>query len=346
MTPMRYFISVFIFLPLLSFAQLGGRTGYSFLEVPVAARQAAVGGYNVSILDKDVAMGYSNPALLNDSIDKHVSFTYQPFFADIKKSTLFGARRLKDDKGIVSVGINYFSYGKIDQIDATGTATGIVFNPKELALIAGYAKGLGPFTMGVNMKYVYSSIAGYNASAVMVDFGTLYKHPKEQLTVGLVFKNVGFNLNNYVKGVPVNLPLDIQLGATYKPSHMPLRLSITTHDLTKFDIVYNDPSVNVKVNIDGTVSPIPTTFSDKLLRHFAIGGEFLFTKNIHARFGYNFLMRRELKFQDRAAAAGLSWGFMIRVKKFDIGFTRAYYSVKGGTSFFTLGLNINEWMKK
>lgn len=343
---MRYIISLLIFLPFFSFAQLGGRTGYSFLEVPAAARQAAVGGYNVSIQDRDVAMGYSNPALLNDSIDKHISMTYQPFFADIKKTNLFAARRFKEDKGVVSVGLNYFSYGTIDEIDDRGTATGITFKPHEYALIAGYAKSLGPFSMGVNAKLVHSSINIYSATAFLVDFGTLYKHPKKQLTVGLVFKNVGFNLKNYVKENPVNLPFDIQLGVTYKPEHMPLRLSITTHHLYKFDVAYNDPAINVKVNIDGTVSPITSTFSDKLLRHFVIGGEFLFTKNVHARFGYNFLMRRELRFQDRSAAAGLSWGFMVRVKKFDIGFTRAYYSIKGGTSFFTLGLNINEWMKK
>jgi hypothetical protein len=341
----RFLFFFILFLPFMSQGQLGGRTGYSFLEVPVAARQAAVGGYNVSILDKDVAMGYSNPALLNDSIHKHVSFTYQPFFADIKKSTLFGAYTLKN-KGTLSAGLNYFNYGTIQQTDASGTVTGSVFHPSEFALIAGYARGQGPFSMGVNTKFVYSSLGSYNAAAVMIDFGVLYKHPKEQLTVGLVFKNVGFNLNNYVKNQAVNLPFDIQLGATYKPAHMPLRLSITTHDLYKFNVVYNDPSINVKVNLDGSVTPIGTTFTDKLLRHFVIGGEFLFTKNFHFRFGYNFLMRRELKLQDRSAAAGLSWGFMLRVKKFDVGFTRTYYSIKGGTSYFTLGLNINEWIKK
>ncbi|HSY60581.1 MAG TPA: hypothetical protein VK796_01845, partial [Cytophaga sp.] len=98
---MRFFIYLILLLPFTSLAQLGGRTGYSFLEVPVAARQAAVGGYNVSIRDKDVAMGYSNPALLNDTVHKTVSFTYQPFFADIKKTTLFGAYKLNDDKGTI-----------------------------------------------------------------------------------------------------------------------------------------------------------------------------------------------------------------------------------------------------
>jgi hypothetical protein len=346
MIQMRFLVYLILLLPLTSLAQLGGRTGYSFLEVPVAARQAAVGGYNVSIRDKDVAMGYSNPALLHDTVHKTVSFTYQPFFADIKKTTLFGAYKLNDDKGTVSVGLNYFSYGKIDQIDASGNATGAVFSPNEYAVIVGYAKGQGPFSMGANLKYVHSSIETYNASAVMLDFGALYKHPKQQLTVGLTFKNVGFNLNNYVKGQAVNLPFDIQLGATYKPEHMPLRISVTTHHLYKFDIAYNDPSINVKVNLDGTVTPIESTFTDKLLRHFVIGGELLLTKNVHLRFGYNFLMRRELRLQDRSATAGLSWGFMMRVKKFDIGFTRTYYSIKGGSSFFTLGLNINEWIKK
>jgi hypothetical protein len=346
MIQMRFFLTLIAILPFVVFAQLGGRTGYSFLEVPVAARQAAVGTYNVSILDRDVAMGYSNPALLNDTIDEMVSFTYQPFYADIKKTTLFGAKVLKDNKGVLSAGLNYFSYGQIEEYDASGTATGNVFSPKEYALVLGYARGFGPFSMGANLKFAHSSIETYNASAVLLDFGTLYKHPKQQLTVGLVFKNVGFNIDNYVKGEPVNTPFDIQLGATFKPEHMPVRFSLTTHHLYKFDIVYNDPSINVTVNLDGTVTPNETTFTDKLLRHFAIGTELIFTKNFHARFGYNFLMRRELRLQDKSAASGLSWGFMLRVKKFDIGFTRAYYSIKGGTTYFTLGINIPEWKKK
>jgi len=346
MIQLRFLFLFGAFFPLLSFGQLGGRTGYSFLEVPAAARQAAVGGYNVSILDRDVAMGYSNPALLKDSIHKHASFTYQPFFADIKRTSLFAAYQLKENKGVVSVGINYFNYGTINETDASGNETGSVYRPNEFALIGGYARGLGPFSMGVNAKLVYSSLGSYNASAFMVDFGALYKHPTQQLTVGLVFKNVGFNLNNYVKNDPINLPFDIQLGATFKPEHMPLRLSVTTHHLYKFDFVYNDPSLNVKVNLDGSVTPIETTFTDKMLRHVVIGGELLFTKNFHARFGYNFMMRRELKIQGKGGASGISWGFMLRVKKFDIGFTRAYYTIKGGTTYFTLGLNINEWIKK
>jgi len=346
MTLLRFF---FLFLissfPLITIAQLGGRTGYTFLEVPVSARQAAIGGTNVSVLDRNVAMGYQNPALLNDSIHKHVSFTYQPYFADIKKSTLFGAYSLKK-KGMLSAGLNYFDYGTINETDPSGNATGVVFHPQEYAIIVGYARSQGPFSMGVNGKFVHSSIETYHATAVMVDFGALYKHPKEQLTVGLVFRNVGFNLNNYVKGQQVNLPFDIQLGSTFKPAHMPLRLSLTANHLYTMNVVYNDPSLNVKVNLDGTTSPIPTTISDKILRHFVVGGELIFTKNFHALFGYNFLMRRELKLQSKAGPAGFSWGFMLRVKKFDVSFTRAYYSILGGTSYFTLGLNINEWIKK
>ncbi|MBC7449966.1 MAG: type IX secretion system protein PorQ, partial [Cytophagales bacterium] len=273
------------------------------------------------------------------------SFTYQPFYADIKKSTLFAAIKLKKS-GTVSAGLNYFNYGTINETDASGTETGYIYHPREYALILGYARTQGPFSMGLNTKFVYSSIGLYNAAAILFDLGVLYKHPKQQLTIGFVFKNAGFNLNNYVKGEAVNMPFDVQLGATYKPLHMPLRLSITTQQLNRWNVVYNDPSMNVKINLDGTTTTIQTTFSDNLLRHFVIGGEFLLTKNFHFRFGYNFLMRRELRIQDKSGTAGMSWGFMLRVKKFDIGFTRAYYSAKGGTTYLTLGVNINEWVKK
>ncbi|MCU0417024.1 MAG: type IX secretion system protein PorQ [Cytophagaceae bacterium] len=326
-------------------AQLGGGSGYSFAGMPISARLAGVGGVNVSIRDKDVAMGYSNPALWKDSTHHHVSMTYQPFYGDIKRTTLFTQHNLKKDKGAIGVGLHYLSYGKIDQTDAVGQNQGI-YRANDYCIVLGYANQQGPFYFGVNGKFLHSVLESYGASALALDIGGLFQHPKHQLTIGMTFKNVGIRLSDYVPGDPVRLPFEIQFGATYKPDHMPLRLSLTFQQLQRWDIVYNDPSYNVIQNLDGTTSIKETTFGDQFLRHMVVGGEFILARSVHFRFGYNFLTRRELRLENKSAGAGLSWGFFIRTKKFDFGFSRSYYHIAGGTSYFTLAISIDEWKKK
>ncbi|MDX5347641.1 MAG: hypothetical protein LPJ89_07920, partial [Hymenobacteraceae bacterium] len=54
-------------------AQIGGKQTFRFLSVPTNAKVAAIGGVNVSSMDQDVNMLASNPALLNEKMDKHLS---------------------------------------------------------------------------------------------------------------------------------------------------------------------------------------------------------------------------------------------------------------------------------
>ena len=52
------------------FAQIGGTNTFSFLDLPTAARSTALGGASTAIWDKDVNLGYANPALLNPNSSK------------------------------------------------------------------------------------------------------------------------------------------------------------------------------------------------------------------------------------------------------------------------------------
>jgi hypothetical protein len=53
---------------IVSYAQTGTNV-YPFLNVPVSARQAALGGDAISIRDYDVSFAIANPALLNKDSD-------------------------------------------------------------------------------------------------------------------------------------------------------------------------------------------------------------------------------------------------------------------------------------
>ena len=89
-----------------------------------------------------------------------------------------------------------------------------------------------------------------------------------------------------------------------------------------------------------------TSTTDKALRHFVIGGEFLLSKNFNVRVGYNHLRRRELRTETKAGGAGLSFGAMIRIKNFELNYTRAYYHVSGATNYFTVSTSLSRWLKK
>ena len=99
-------ISIYIFLALCSgtFAQIGGIKTFSFLDLPVPARSNALGGASMAIWDKDVNLGYSNPALLNPNCSKQLSFNYVNYVADLNYGNFLYAQQFKK-YGTFAVGL-------------------------------------------------------------------------------------------------------------------------------------------------------------------------------------------------------------------------------------------------
>jgi len=60
--------------------QTGGQYSFPFLSLDYNARTAATGGYFISIADDDVNQGIANPSLINNQMNKSISFS-QAFLA-------------------------------------------------------------------------------------------------------------------------------------------------------------------------------------------------------------------------------------------------------------------------
>lgn len=327
-----------------TFAQIGGKNAFQFLQLPSSTHTAGLGAENVSVVDRSVGMVWHNPALLSDTMDHQFMATAHPYYAGIFHSHLQYARRISTS-GMWSMGFSYFSYGKMDQTLPDGTVIG-TFSPSEYALSISKSHTVGLFTIGGTLKYAASQIAEYKASGLMVDMGGVFKHPVHDWNIGLVVKNVGFPLKSYTDDQDITMPFDIQLGTTFKPKHLPVRLSLTAQKLYKYDISYYDPSLNTQTTFDGNETKKEDSFLLKGFRHMVIGTEILLGKNFNVRLGYNALIRRELRLESKSGGAGLSWGFMLRIKRFEFSFTRAYYHVAGGTSYIGLVLNTNDLFSK
>ncbi|AHJ98764.1 type IX secretion system protein PorQ [Hymenobacter swuensis] len=325
-------------------AQIGGQQAFSFLNLPTSAKLAGLGGANVSARDADATMLYGNPALLNSEMDGRLALGYVDYLADIKQSTaayVFNTQKA----GRFGVGLTYLSYGNFEQFDVAGNSLG-QFSVNEYALSVADSYTTGVFTIGGTLKLAGSGIAGNHSFAALADVGGLFKHPDQDFTVGLVVRNAGIQLKPYDGADREPMPLDVQLGTSFKPEHLPLRFSFTAHHLQQLDIVYLDPNQRGQLDENGEEVKPKKSLGDKIARHFVVGGELLLSKNLNVRVGYNHLQRRELRLENTAGGAGFSFGVMLRVSQFQLDYTHAGYHASGGANYFTIARNIDSLFKK
>ena len=82
----RFFLSLALILGSLSAVKAQtGHTGYEFMNIPTSAHSAALGGNNVSIIEDDATLLFSNPALLSNVSDKTLNLNYMSYMQSSNK---------------------------------------------------------------------------------------------------------------------------------------------------------------------------------------------------------------------------------------------------------------------
>ena len=271
---------------------------YTFLLNDVGARSAAMAGSFVSMRN-DVNTIFYNPAGLATVIRPQVSFGYLKNLLDINSGYVSYAQDLSDI-GKIGFGINYVNYGTFDETDALANKIG-TFSAGDLDVSVGFATEFEEnLYYGFAGKFIYSSIADVSSSAIAADFGILYFIPgANPMTIGASILNIGTQLNPYLT-TRESLPLDVKVGASIKPEHLPLLLSVDLHELNETQ--------------------------DNLVSHFkmfSIGGEFTMSKELRFRFGYDNERHQDLELGTSSGLAGFSFGggLVLETLRFDYAFT-------------------------
>lgn len=318
-----------------AFAQTGGLNTYSFLSLPANTRVAALGGVLVSHPQADVQMLLSNPALLSASSHQQLGFTYLGLPANIGQSTVAYAHQIGEGQ-MLGLGLQYLNFGDFEAFDEAGNSLG-TFDAAAYQVAVSYAHQLGNFRMGASLKWVQARLGAYGSSALLSDMGATFVHPEKSLQVGLALKNVGVQLTQFSEtNLREELPMDVQLGITFKPEHMPFRFSFTTYRWIR--------SGNLQ-ETDGGVVQSAGTF-DEIMSHLAIGTELLLNKNFHIRAGYNHQLRYELGLSESRGAAGFSLGFLLRVKAFELSYARQIYNQAGTGNWLGVQIALSSVFKK
>jgi hypothetical protein len=325
------------------FAQLGGKSAFTFINQSNSAKVAGLGGYLITKSDNDPNLIINNPAVLNAEMKRNLALSYTPYFAGIFNTNLAYAFQIPQ-AGMFGVSLQYINYGSATATDVSGASIGTV-SANDFCLGATKSHTLGNYSLGITFKYVGSQLANTSAFALMMDLGAFYKHPVRQMTVGLVAKNVGLAIKSYGTNKTA-LPIDIQLAITYKPPHMPIRFTGTLHHLNKYDITYYDP--NYIVSYDYNNQPVYQNISvaDKLFSHLSIGAELILGKNLNLMAGYNHLQRTALSTDQYGGLTGFSMGGMLRIKSFEFAYTRSFAAPANSTDYFSLSINFNKKNQK
>lgn len=341
----KYFkLSFILYLSIITpqaFAQVGGNESFTFMKIPTNPVTSGLGGINISNTDKDPNGFLQNPALLDSSENNLLAINYIPYFAGVKYSSMAFIKSIK--KNTFGLAGQYLSYGDFQLTDPAGNVLGR-FSVNDVALTLSYAHRQGNITFGGNVKFVNSVIESYSASAILLDFGGVFKHPKQDLSYAIAIKNIGIQLKNFSSFDNPNLPLDVLMGVTFKPQYMPLRFSITAHHLYKYNISYLDKNI-IKKDLSGNIIENKVNIVDNVARHFVIGAELLLSKNFNILAGYNHLRSKELSQQNIGGFSGFSVGFLFKTKFLDFSYSYAGYNIAGNLNSFGVVCDLGKFIR-
>ena len=339
-----------------------GRSVFSFMSLPVSARLNALGGSNVNLSDGDISMAMCNPALLHENSHMTLQLNYSYYLPGTMFGSALYGHNFGEAKGLATnddqparpnyfaVGIHYLDYGRMNYADKDGNLTGGSFGARDILIDVMYARQLGKmFKVGVTLKPVYSIYEAYSSFALGADVGAHFQTPDTAFQMGLVLANIGWQLKGFYSQEGGSnhemLPLNLQLGLSYRVKHAPLRFHMQIHNMQTWYLNYEWTSRDKSLTT-GDIIPHDVKWYDMLFRHTIWSLEIVpKSEKFYIAFSYNHRRRAELNLTDQRSLAGFSLGAGVRIKQAHLDFavsqiTRSNFSYQVG-----LTLDINSLMK-
>jgi hypothetical protein len=336
-------IALFLLIVGKSFAQVGGEGTYDFLNLTTNPHLAALGGKIGSYDDTDLGLTLFNPALLNSQMHNKLTFSYVSYYAKVKYGSFMYSRDI-GKYGTFGVGVMQVNYGSFIEADPTGIINGS-FSGSDMAFNLVYAKTFdSTYTFAVNLKPLYSHLYTYNSYGVAADFGFNYRKPNGLFSAGIVFRNIGTMLKPYTPDTWQKLPFEIVAGFSKKLAHAPFRFVVTLHQLQNYSLYYKRPDVsNSTLGLESSAKDSKMKeISNEALSHLILGAEFVPFKSFCFRVGYNYQRRNELKVVENTSSVGFSWGFGLRVSKFQLSYGQSRYHLAGPSKYFSITTDLDD----
>jgi len=324
--------------------QQSGRV-YEFLNLPATARITALGGNAFPTMGPDLGMALTHPSLLAQDVNHHLSLNFVDYFDDINYGTVAFSQYF-DRLGQFSMALQYVDYGRFIEADEVGQILG-EFTAGDYSFQIGWGRLLGDQLMlGSNLKMIYSSLYPESSFGVAVDVSMAYAIPEHQIIMALSARNIGRQITPYHDGVRESLPFDLAFGISKKLINAPFQFSLVANNLHNFGLSYDTPLlINDYFNNDDNERSLQdkaSNFADDLMRHVTFGVEFMPLESFSFRAGYNYRRRQEMKVESRLSTVGFSWGFGIRISRFQLQYGRSNYHLAGAPNHISISTSLED----
>jgi hypothetical protein len=311
-------------------SQAADNTVYRFLNWPVSARMAAMGGFHTAPLETTGLDVIGNPALAGLQQKKAASVSRLALFDELALSTATYSFAYRDMPLVAT--IRWFSYGSLQRMNEQGEVTGDLAAYEGAFSLAG-AKQIAPrWYAGADAGLITARYGDLSSKAAVFSGGFYWRDSTKRSAGGFSMHHAGRALRGfygerfYLYGRPGDqaLPFDVRAGFSHQPEHLPAVLHFTMHSLHRY-----------KLPLPGRANDNASVASH-LSRHLTVGIELLLSEQFVVRAGFdkyrNDLHRSDAQFE----MAGLSFGFGIKTSRFMLDIARSRFSDAGNTTQLAL----------
>jgi hypothetical protein len=204
-------------------AEASGTSGFSFLNIPLGARAAAMGQAFTSVPNDIQALSY-NPASLPTLAATQASFEHLSYVEDVTADGIAFGKAGRDESLSWGLLANYLRVGGIDRTvaDLSGAGDGYTsagdFSTYDMLLGASVAGPLwlDGFSIGTTLKFLRESLGDASSNGAAFDAGLLYQGNVERSwNVGVAVQNLG--VASKFADAAVKLPATLRIGASGQP---------------------------------------------------------------------------------------------------------------------------------
>lgn len=283
---------------------------YSFLELPVSSHVSALGGAGAALVDADVMLVESNPALLGAETGRQAAAGYVNWMGS---TNLVGLRygQSAGCRGAWAAGLRWLDRGEFEGYDEQGTPTGS-FRATDFVAEGTYSHDFtAALRGGITVKTVVGNYESFTAVALGVDLGlNLYDAGRDE-SLSVVVRNLGGQLKRF-DGRRENLPADLAVAWMKGLGESGFVVALQASRLT-------DWSNGGESLAGGTVEVRKRNAWEQVLRHLQAGLQYEPTGQFYVAVGYDYRTRSDMAGYGRTVFSGFTAGAGLNAGNFMAG---------------------------